>query len=266
MKKNKIKPLLFIIIFIVFAIVFTVYNNNKKILVFNNIYMFDISNKKIKPIKKYPLFLNNSNIYYYSDSISYKGYMSYINKKANIDQVKGNSIVFYTEDYKKIDNYDLVVSNFNNLNIKKRKEIENSNISDEDLKIISEHINNNKEDLKVYKYEVDLDNNKVTDYIYVITNYYIYNDAHSLLQNNYTYYNYIIVRINNENKVLVSEEDAKVIYDLNNIVDVDNDNKYELNFSIEDVTNIYGHCETIHKYKDNKFIEYKNCTTEANNE
>ena len=44
------------------------------------------------------------------------------------------------------------------------------------------------------------------------------------------------------------------IYDLNNIVDVDNDNKYELNFSIEDVTNIYGHCETIHKYKDNKLI------------
>lgn len=266
MKKNRINPFIFIIIFIIFTIIFVIYNNNKKIVVFNNIYMFDISNKKVKPIKKYPLLFNNSNIYYYSDSIAYKGYMSYIDKKTNIDQVKGNSIAFYTEDYKKIEDYDLVASNSDNLNIKKSNEIQNTILNDEDYKIINDQIDTDKDDLKVYKYEVDLDNNNVTDYIYVITNYYIYDTTHNLLQNDYKYYNYVIVRINNKNNILVNNDDAKKIYNLNNIIDIDNDDKYELNFSIDDTINIDGHCETIHKYKNNKFVEYKNCNMEVNNE
>ena len=269
------KSLIIVIIYLIFSLGFVLYNNSKKFIIINNDYMFEVS-KKIKVVKKYPSYLDNTKINYYDGTTKLNGYINLKNNKLVTDQINGNNIDFYTEDYKKIVSDNVVAtSRLKDINILNKEGNSTDFIGDNDREIVEDFLD--KQGIDDYsiqnynKYSIDINNDKSTDSIYIISNSslnFINNYSLELpeLPDDEDYYQYGFIRMGKSNIKLfeINEDNSSgiVFYELNNIFDIDGDSNYELNFSKYNYNDYNYHCESIFKLDNNQYIEYKNCNVE----
>lgn len=255
------KGFIFVVIYILFVLFFNIYNSNKKYLILNNDYVFDITNE-IKIVKEFPSYLNNTKIKYFDDNSEKEGYIKINKKRQQIDDENGNNIDIYTKDYNLIISDNLIATS----NIKQLKTIDIKSIEEKtastDSDIVQDYLsekNKNFDKVNYYrKYTLDLNNDNKQEKLFILSNI----DDSEFSSSN-SIFEYVFINDGESNNTLYSMENGGIIYYLNNIFDLENDNNYEINFSIENNNDPYYHCESIFKLKDN-YKEYKNCNMEEN--
>lgn len=249
------KGIIFIIVYLVFSISFILFNNSKKYIILNNDYMFRVKNDSLESVKKYPANLNNSKINYYNNSLKNKGFINIKTKKLEINQVIGNNIDTYTQDYKKIIGSNMVVtSGIDKLDLVNLNNIRNTKLNNDDKELLKNNSIININDINYFeKYIFDFNNDNVEDTLYIISDFVFKEDNYI---DSYDNFNQVALLYSNGNFNTIFEHKATTeLYTLNNIFDLNNDNIYEINFNVEDMNDFYYSCQSIFM----NYIEYKNC-------
>ena len=252
------KSIFFIFIYILFTIGFGIYSGNKKYLIINKDYIFDISNvNDIKVVKKYPSYINNSKIFYYDNYGKEDGYIQFVDNKLGINQKNGSNVNIYSNNFKKIDSYNFIASTKNTkIKLLDKDIFKDNNITDFDLNIINENLDID-ENANIEKYMFDINSDSEIDYIYTVNNLI---SSSLLIDNNDETYCHVLVYSNDNVYTLYSKEGpTSKIYHLNNVIDINDDGIYEFNFSVSSPSNEYDSCQSIFKYNDSKYKEIKNC-------
>lgn len=261
---------IFIIVFIVFSICFNVIQFNKKYLIINNDFMFEIKKNTIKAVKRYPSYLNNSKIKYYDNGIREDGFIKIINKKLKIDQVNGSNIKLYTSNHNYLYDMNIIATyNLDDININDYISLESDVLNEKDNDNINEYIDEESIEKSVIthykKYDIDLNGDKKLDNLYILSDA-SFNDSEKkfeVSEEKYENTELIFANINGKNINIIKNVDKSKRYDLIGIIDLYNDNKKELLFSITDNKDYNYLCEAIYKLNDDNYKSIKNCVLEA---
>lgn len=254
MNNNKhISLIIIIIILYVFSFIFVYFYNDKKYIILDSNYIFQINDNSIKTVKNYPSFLNNSKISYFDGYIFNKGYIKINSRKLTLAQDKKESnIDIYNNEYKKINNNNLIaLYGIDEIKMKNITEDVNKKMSNNDKEIINTYLENND----IYDFNIkDFNKYKISDneYLYSISD--MSNEISSKKGSQY-----IFLLKNNDYKTILNNNYTSKKYILKNIFDLNNDGNYELNFSIYDIMDPYYDCETIFSNTNYNYKEVKYC-------